>query len=398
MLNLENQLEQLFYPVSPQDFFARYWEKKPLLIRGTAEKYEPLAFSTQALYKIGRNPAESQVCKAWVDMQREIAVDPRSIRRHYNAGRSICMSDIQLRHAPLRAIVAALKSVLGLAHEIGFACYISPTQQGIPLHCDRHDVFILQIEGEKEWRYARTSSVEFPLAATQPANPATIDHFVALHGRHTTRIPKQRELLRAVLRPGDLLYLPAGAFHATFAQKHSLSLTLGCTPRPMWSIIGKTIERAFRDQREWRRNPPAIRAAEAGSARAVEQLLRGRIRDLSRWLAGVDIDEFMSVWRSHVADFRWEPPAPAVRAPIAPETQLVRVWPVATSARRRGPLEVVAANRIFTVPRRHHRLVDGLTSHARFSAGDTRRWGRCSWDTARAFVELMLHHGIVDVA
>jgi hypothetical protein len=106
----------------------------------------------------------------------------------------------------------------------------------------------------------------------------------------------------------------------------------------------------------------------------------------------------MSVWRSNVADFRWEPPAPKVRAPIAPDTQLVRVWPVAASARRRGPLEVVAANRIFTVPRRHHRLVDGLTSHARFSAGDTRRWGRCSWDTARAFVELMVHHGIVDVA
>jgi ribosomal protein L16 Arg81 hydroxylase len=84
MLNLENQLEQLFCPVSPQDFFARYWEKKPLLIRGAASKYEPLEFSTQALYKIGRDPAESQVAKAWVDMQRAIAIDPRSIQRHYN--------------------------------------------------------------------------------------------------------------------------------------------------------------------------------------------------------------------------------------------------------------------------------------------------------------------------
>src|ERR1043166_9728716 len=289
MLNPENQLEQLFYPVSPQDFFARYWAKKPLLIRGAASKYEPLEFSTKELYKIGRSPAESQVAKAWVDMKREIAIDPRSIQRHYNAGRSICINDIQMRNGPMRAIVAALKSVLGLAHEIGFAACISPTRQGIPLHVDRHDVFILQLEGEKEWRYARSSSVEFPLTATQPANPATIDRFVALHGLDTSRVPRKRDLLRAVLRPGDLLYLPGGTFHATFAPKHSLSLTLGCTPRPMWSIIGKTIERAFRDQREWRRNPPAIRAAEAGSARAVEQLLRSRIRDLSHWLANVDI-------------------------------------------------------------------------------------------------------------
>jgi hypothetical protein len=399
MLDLENQLEHLFYPVSPQEFFSRYWERKPVLIRGARDKFEHLEFSTEALCKMGRDPAESQVFKAWTPTRREFAIDPASIRRHYKAGRSICTSDVHLRHEPLRGVVAALKAVLGLAHEIGFACYISPSQQGIALHCDRYAVFILQIEGEKEWRYAREPSVEFPLVSTFPGKPATIENFVAVHGRQTKRIPKQRDLLRTVLRTGDLLYLPAGTFHTTHAPKHSLSLTLGCGPRSMASIIGKTIERAFRDSREWRRNPPPIAASDAGGAGAIETLLRGRMRDLSRWLASVDVDEFTSVWRSHVADFRWDPPVLAQRAPIEPGTQLVRVWPVAAGrARRTGPIEVLAANRIFTVPRRHHRLVDGLVSHARFSAAETSRWGQCSWDTARAFVELMLHHGILEVA
>src|SRR5262249_20066926 len=144
---------------------------------------------------------------------------------------SICMSDVHLRHAPLRQVVAALKAAVGLAHEIGFACYLSPSQQGIALHCDRYAVFILQIEGEKEWRYARAPSVDFPLVATFPGDPSTVENFIAAHGSQTTRVPRQRELVRTVLRPGDLLYLPGGTFHTTRALDHSLSLTLGCGPR-----------------------------------------------------------------------------------------------------------------------------------------------------------------------
>ena len=397
MMDLEGQLERLFYPVSPRVVFSRYWEHKPLLIRGARDKFEPLGFTSEVLYRTGRDATHSQVCKAWVDMEREIAIDPRSIRRHYRAGRSICLSNVQLRHEPLRRIVAAMKAVLGLAQEIGFAGYLSPTKQGIPLHCDRHDVFILQLEGEKEWHYARAPSVAFPLAATQPANATSVQQFLAMHAREAPQVPGRRDMVRTVLRPGDLLYMPGGTFHETLADKHSLSLTMGCTPRPLASIIGEAIDRAFRDRPEWRRTPPPVRS-HAGSA-AVEQLLRPRLRELSRWLSSVDLDAFSAVWRSHLSDFRWDPPAATPRAAIAPATRLARVWPVTTSRlERTGSLQVVAANRIFTVPRRHRPLIEGLATRARFSADDARRWGRCSWSTAKSFVELMLDHGIVELA
>ena len=397
MLDLDGELRGLFAPISPRAFFARYWERRPLLIRGGADKFAHLAFSTEALYRIGRDPAESQVCKAWVDMRREIAIDPRSIARHYRAGRSICMRDVQASHAPLRRVVAAMKATLGLAHEIGFAGYLSPRQQGIPLHCDRHDVFILQIEGTKQWRYARGPSVAFPLTATQPGNPASMTRFVAMHAREAAAIPAPRDLVRAVLRPGDLLYLPGGTFHATLAAQHSLSLTLGCTPRPVFAMVSQAIQRAFQHDLDWRRNLPPVAPGDARSTRAVERLLRARLRELSRWLGSADVETLASVWRSDVAGFSWDAPA-APRAALEPATMLVRAWPVTTAGRRTGPVEVVAANRVFTVPRRHRRLVDGLASHAQFTPRDTQRWGRCSWPTARAFLELMLHHGIVEHA
>jgi ribosomal protein L16 Arg81 hydroxylase len=398
MLDLERQLERLFHPVSPRMFFARTWERTSLLIRGAPGKFDHLGFAFDVLQRIGRDPRESQICKAWRDTGREVAVDPGSIMRHYRAGRSLCMADVHLQHEPLRRVAAAMKASLGLAHKIGFACYVSPSRQGTGLHCDRHEVFILQIEGEKEWWYTRSPSVEFPVVGTHPSNPATSERFVEVHGAGTTRIPGRRDLIRTVLRPGDLLYVPAGAFHATRARDHSLSLTLGCVPRTIASIVGETIERAFRDDRAWRRNPPPARAANAGAAARIDALLDRRIRDLTRWLSSVDVGVFASTWRSHVADFAWDPPGFPQASEIAPDTRLMRVWPVAASpARRTGSIEVLAANRVFTVPRRHRRLVDGLVRHTRFTAAETRQWGQCSWATARAFVELMLHHGIVEL-
>jgi ribosomal protein L16 Arg81 hydroxylase len=396
MPRLENQLERLLHPVSPEAFFSRYWEREPLLIRGARTKFEDLAFSFDVLQKIGRDPADAQQCKAWQRGSAEVAVDPGSIKRHYNAGRSICLSNVHLRHGPLREHVAAMKALVGLAQQIGVACYVSPSRAGTSLHCDRHEVFILQIEGEKQWSYARAPSVAYPIAGTSPGNPATIDHFLAIHGPNV-RLPTRRELVRAILRPGDLLYLPAGAFHATYAPDHSLALTLGCAPRSMASIIGEAIERAFRDHREWRRNPPPCAAA--GSTSEIDTLFRDRVAELSRWLSTANVAEFISQWRSRVADFTWEPSPRANDISIDPGTELVRVWPVAAGeSRRAGAIEVLSANRVFTVPRRHERLVEALASHVRFTADEIRRGARCRWATARAFVELMLRHGIIEPA
>ena len=46
MMDLEGQLERLFHPVSPRVVFSRYWERKPLLIRGARDKFEHLGFTS----------------------------------------------------------------------------------------------------------------------------------------------------------------------------------------------------------------------------------------------------------------------------------------------------------------------------------------------------------------
>jgi len=90
--------------------------------------------------------------------------------------------------------------------------YLTPAgMSGFAPHYDDHDVFVLQLEGKKEW------SLHAPLALL-PVEPLT-------------RIPDDRlgEPLRTVtLDPGDLLYIPRGFIHyARAAHTHSLHLTVG---------------------------------------------------------------------------------------------------------------------------------------------------------------------------
>ena len=72
MLNLQDELDRMFHPISPRAFFSRHWERRSLLIPGARDKFAHLGFSSDALYRIGRSATSTQACKAWVAMQREI--------------------------------------------------------------------------------------------------------------------------------------------------------------------------------------------------------------------------------------------------------------------------------------------------------------------------------------
>ena len=79
--------------------------------------------------------------------------------------------------------------------------------QGFATHYDVHDVFVLQVAGEKRWR------IHAPVLAAPAARPA-LDRPA---GRGRGRAAAEEPLIDTVLRPGDALYLPAGFLHAAEA-------------------------------------------------------------------------------------------------------------------------------------------------------------------------------------
>jgi ribosomal protein L16 Arg81 hydroxylase len=147
---------------------------------------------------------------------------------------------------PVLAFCQKLAAELG--HPVQANAYVTPPQnQGFSAHYDVHDVFVLQIEGEKQWRVHRPV-LESPLR-DQPWNDRKSD---------VEQRAKEPPLIKAVLKPGDCLYLPRGYLHAATALGGvSTHLTLGIHVWTRYALAQQLVEQALRALAD----DPVIRAS-----------------------------------------------------------------------------------------------------------------------------------------
>ena len=105
-----------------------------------------------------------------------------------------------------------------LGHPVQVNAYVTPPQsRGFSDHYDVHDVFVLQVEGEKRWRIH--APVHPSPLRTQPWTARRAEVEAAA---------RTEPVLDVVLRPGDCLYLPRGYLHAATALGGvSTHLTVG---------------------------------------------------------------------------------------------------------------------------------------------------------------------------
>jgi hypothetical protein len=143
-------------------------------------------------------------------------VDDAALARLFADGATIVLQALHRTHSPIVDFAQALAADLG--HPVQVNAYVTPPQaQGFSDHYDVHDVFVLQVAGEKRW-FIREPVLRHP-TRDQPWTDR----------RGAVERAAQREpLLDVVLRPGDALYLPAGYLHAAQALgETSAHLTVG---------------------------------------------------------------------------------------------------------------------------------------------------------------------------
>ena len=155
----------------------------------------------------------------------------------WERGATIVLQGLHLTRPAIGAFCRSLEAALG--HPAQANAYYTPrAAQGLPVHHDTHDVFVLQIAGEKRW-LVYEPALELPLkdqkyseALGEPGDP----------------------IEDRVLQPGDMLYLPRGWLHeALTSETDSLHLTIGVNV-VTWVDAFKAALDDLRDDLQFRRS------------------------------------------------------------------------------------------------------------------------------------------------
>lgn len=176
------------------------------------------------------------------------------------------------RHDPvLDKFAAALERELGGRVNV-HAYATSPGQFGFGAHYDAEDVFFVQTVGEKEYSFRKNTVHPWPLEETLPEDM----QFAS----------ESQPLMRCRLRPGDVLYLPAGYWHRADAAAGAVSISLAIgVMQPAAIDLLAAIRPLLVQSLAWRQRLPVAADAGPWSDDDVRRHLQGLAPLLSREIA-----------------------------------------------------------------------------------------------------------------
>ena len=211
---------QLLGNITPAEFMSKYWQKKPLLIRGAIPEFKPL-LSRDELFELAENPdVESRLIventsakrkksePAWTMANGPFSEDAAELPSLKKSNWTLLVQGVDLHDEQ----VHALKNQFRFAPDarlddvmISFAT----DGGGVGPHFDSYDVFLLQAEGKRRWRIGKqkdlTLQKDVPLKIL--ANFAPEQEFV--------------------LDAGDMLYLPPMYAHEGVAVGECMTYSIG---------------------------------------------------------------------------------------------------------------------------------------------------------------------------
>lgn len=237
--------------IAGKSFADEYWGEKPLLTRAR-DAFGDL-FSADAVDEL---VADRGLRTPFVRMAHEGSVlspssftssggfgaeigdqlDSAKVLREFAGGASLVLQGLHRTWAPIATFTRQLVADLG--HPAQVNAYITPaSSRGFDPHYDTHDVFVIQIAGEKRWTIHEPVH-EHPLAD----QPWTAHRdAVATRARETPTID-------ATFAPGDVLYLPRGWIHSAVAQGGtSIHLTIGVRAATRFDVLQRLLAHAGDD-------------------------------------------------------------------------------------------------------------------------------------------------------
>ena len=246
-------------PTPVDEFLAEYWEQRPLVaLRDGGVSFDDLLSEAdvERLVTSGelRHPAfrlvrageklrlgDYSIDIPWRPSAFRGVADAERVAAAFADGATIVVQGLHHWWRPLSLFCRALEAELGEPVQAN-AYYTPRGSQGLPVHHDTHDVFVLQVAGEKRW-LVYEPALELPLKDQRYSE--------AEHGGPGEPVKD------VTLQASDTLYLPRGWLHqAVTSESDSLHLTVGVNVYT-WSDALRGALRELASELDVRRSVPA---------------------------------------------------------------------------------------------------------------------------------------------
>ncbi len=247
-------LADILAPMEPTRFFAEFHDRQPLHLKGGAAKFAGVLswrgidrlldqtgiWSDRSLrLQMDAQPVPPDaycVRAATREGAQGWQPDAAKLRGWVERGASLVLNDVESLTPGLSSVAHALEDA-GLGR-VGANVYVSfQAHKAFPTHFDTHDVWAVQVEGEKVWNLW-SGRADYPIA-----HPAFRGLGQAHHDRAKGTL---RE--KVTLRAGDLLYLPRGWYHDALAEgPASVHVAYGANAVLGVELVQMIAERAIGD-------------------------------------------------------------------------------------------------------------------------------------------------------
>lgn len=234
--NKINSFADLIQPISLEMFYKNFWESQVLHIQRNNSNFFSNLFSVSDLDQVleySRPKGNSlrvvksqQPISATVYENQDGSLNLNQLYTAYADGNTIVINEIQRFWDPIKELVENIRQ--HLSHNAVANLYLTPeNEKALSPHYDTHDVFALQISGEKHWIVYDDTHYKTPLM-------------------HSFQPVFQREQLTGAreitLKAGDIMYMPRGVPHEAYTtDSSSMHITIGVHSTQWLDFISKAL-------------------------------------------------------------------------------------------------------------------------------------------------------------
>jgi ribosomal protein L16 Arg81 hydroxylase len=223
-------LQRLVAPISEEEFLARYWEKKPLIIHRENPGYYGDMFTLRDFDEWtvgGRGYVKTAEATAKVQAKHQGAAASalERVLADMRDGHTLILDGVQDFERKLGQVCRRLSVETGARFQTNI--YLTPPGgKGFTAHWDNHDVFVMQVMGSKHWKVEKNRRA-------LPGREASMESDREIQG----------EFYSFTLKEGDVLYMPRGYVHAAeCGSEASMHVTMGMYPDTWDQLISAVLK------------------------------------------------------------------------------------------------------------------------------------------------------------